>query len=59
MEVDVSLVTRPDVQNAELNAIAKLAETGYSSKGAAIIITHSPCIHCAHLIQKCGPPDVY
>ena len=59
MEVDGRLVTRPEVQHAELNAIAKLAENGYSSKGAAIFITHSPCIHCALLIQKCGITDVY
>ena len=26
---------------------------------AAIFITHSPCIHCALLIQKCGITDVY
>ena len=37
----------------------KLAENGYSSKGASIFITHSPCIHCALLIQKCGITDVY
>ena len=54
MEVNGELVTRPEVQHAELNAIAKLAENGYSSKGASIFITHSPCIHCALLIQKCG-----
>ena len=52
MEVDGKLVTRPEVQHAELNAIAKLAENGYSSKDAAIFITHSPCIHCALLIQN-------
>ena len=59
MEVDGKLVTRPEVQHAELNAIAKLAENGYSSKGASISITHSPCIHCALLIQKCGITEVY
>lgn len=59
MEVNGQLVTRPEVQHAELNAIAKLAENGYSSKGAAIFITHSPCIHCALLIQKCGITEVY
>ena len=59
MEVNGELVTRPEVQHAELNAIAKLAENGYSSKGASIFITHSPCIHCALLIQKCGITDVY
>ncbi|MDO5531698.1 dCMP deaminase family protein [Sutterella sp.] len=59
MEVDGKLVTRPEVQHAELNAIAKLAENGYSSKGASIFITHSPCIHCALLIQKCGISQVF
>ena len=47
------------MQHAELNAIAKLAENGYSSKGASIFITHSPCIHCALLIQKCGITEVF
>ena len=59
MEVDGKLVTRPEVQHAELNAIAKLAENGYSSKGASIFISHSPCIHCSLLIQKCGITHVY
>ena len=59
MEVDGKLVTRPEVQHAELNAIAKLAYNGYSSKGASIFITHSPCIHCSLLIQKCGIEAVY
>ena len=48
-----------EVQHAELNAIAKLAYNGYCSKDAAIFITHSPCIHCALLIQKCGISHVY
>ena len=59
MEVDGKLVTRPEVQHAELNAIAKLAENGYSSKGASIFISHSPCIYCSLLIQKCGITHVY
>lgn len=59
MEVDGKLVTRPEVQHAELNAIAKLAQNGYSSQDASIFITHSPCIHCALLIQKCGITSVY
>ena len=59
MKVDGKLVTRPEVQHAELNAIAKLAENGYSSKGASIFISHSPCIHCSLLIQKCGITHVY
>lgn len=38
---------------------AKLAQNGYSSNGAKIFITHSPCIHCSLLIQKCGINEVY
>ena len=37
----------------------KLAQNGYSSNGAKIFITHSPCIHCSLLIQKCGINEVY
>jgi dCMP deaminase len=59
MEVNGQLVTRPEVQHAELNAIAKLCQNGYSSEGASIFISHSPCIHCALLIQKCGIREVY
>ena len=40
-EIDGKLVTRKEVQHAELNAIAKLAYNGYSSHGASIYITHS------------------
>ena len=59
IEVDGKLVTRPEVQHAELNAISKLAYNGYSSHGASIYITHSPCMHCSLLIQKCGIEAVY
>jgi dCMP deaminase len=59
MEVNGEMVTRPEVQHAELNAIAKLCQNGYSSEGASIFISHSPCIHCALLIQKCGIREVY
>lgn len=58
-EVDGKLVTRPEVQHAELNAIAKLAYNGYSSDGASIFISHSPCINCALLIRACGIRSVY
>ena len=59
IEVDGKLVTRPEVQHAELNAIAKLCQNGYSSQDASIFISHSPCIHCSLLIQKCGIKAVY
>lgn len=58
-EIDGKLVTKPEVQHAELNAIAKLAQNGYSSDGAKIFISHSPCLHCSLLIQKCGIKEAY
>ena len=42
MEVDGKLVTRPEVQHAELNAIAKLAENGYSPKMLRFLLRTAP-----------------
>ncbi len=41
-EVDGKLITKPEVQHAELNAIAKLAQNGYSSEGAKIFYYSQP-----------------
>ena len=53
------LVTKPEVLHAESNAIAKLAKSPISGKGATIFITHAPCIHCAKLIHQAGITTVY
>ena len=50
---------RSYAKRLKVGCVAKLAENGYSSKDAAIFITHSPCIHCALLIQKCGISQVF
>lgn len=53
------LVTKPEVIHAEGNAIAKLASSNESGKGATMYITHSPCIECAKLIYSSGISHVY
>ena len=51
--------TKPEVIHAESNAISKLARGTESGEGAAIFITHSPCIDCAKLIYQSGIATVY
>lgn len=53
------LKTKPEVLHAETNAIAKLAKSTESGDGAAMFITHSPCIECAKLIYQSGIKTVY
>ena len=53
------LKTKPEVLHAESNAIAKLARSIESGLGAAIFITHSPCLECAKLIYQSGIQQVY
>lgn len=51
--------TLSEVIHAEMNAIAKLAKTGISGDGAAMFITHAPCIACAKAIYGAGIKFVY
>ena len=51
--------TKPEVIHAESNAISKLARGTESGEGAAIFITHSPCVECAKLIYQSGITTVY
>jgi dCMP deaminase len=54
------LVTKPEVLHAETNAIAKLAASTESGKGAALFIYPcSPCMECAKLIYQSGINEVY
>ena len=53
------LETKPEVLHAETNAIAKLAKSNESGDGAAMFITHSPCLDCAKLIFQSGIKSVY
>ena len=53
------LKTKPEVLHAETNAIAKVARSTNSSDGAAMFITHAPCLDCAKLIHQSGIKSVF
>jgi dCMP deaminase len=53
------LKTRPEVIHAEANAIAKLAKGVESGEGAAMFLTHAPCLDCAKQIYTAGIKTVY
>ena len=53
------LNSKPEVLHAEANAITKLARSSESGDGAAIFVTHAPCIDCAKLIYQSGIDTVY
>jgi dCMP deaminase len=55
----ISYVTKPEVIHAEINAIAKVAASNDSTKGATIFITHAPCADCAKMIIASGIETVY
>jgi len=49
-----SLVTKPEVIHAEMNAIMKAAKEGRSTKDAWMFITHAPCVECSKLVAAAG-----
>jgi dCMP deaminase len=51
--------TKPEVLHAEANALMKLCRSTESSDGAALYVTHFPCIECAKLIYQSGIKEVY
>ena len=53
------LTTKPEVLHAEANALMKLCQSTESSKGAALFVTHTPCMECAKLIYQAGISQVY
>ena len=55
----VTLKTRPEVIHAESNAVSKLARCTESGLGAAMFVTHAPCMECAKLIYQSGIASVY
>ena len=57
--VEPMLITRDEVLHAETNAIAKLAMSHESGKGAALFTTHAPCLQCSKLIYQSGIEAVY
>ena len=58
-ECEINGVTKSEVLHAETNAIAKVAQSTESSKGATLFCTHAPCIDCAKLIFQSGINTLY
>lgn len=55
----VTTKTKPEVIHAEANAIAKLARGTESGGGAAMFLTHAPCVDCAKQMYTAGIKQVY
>jgi len=55
----VTLKTKPEVMHAETNSISKIARSTNSSDGAALFVTHAPCLDCAKIIHQAGINSVY
>jgi dCMP deaminase len=53
-EVEGKLVSKSEVLHAESNAILKAAKMGFSTDGATMYLTLSPCKDCAKLILQSG-----
>jgi dCMP deaminase len=53
------LVTKPEVNHAEANALDKLCKTTGNSDGADIFLTHAPCLECAKRIFNVGIKNVF
>lgn len=51
---DGSLITRPDVRHAEINALNKLHRSSETAKGAVMFCTHAACVPCAMDIVHAG-----
>ena len=58
-ECETNNRTKAEVLHAETNAIAKVAQSTESSKGATLFCTHTPCLECAKLIHQAGISSVY
>jgi len=51
--------SKKEVLHAETNAIAKVARSTNSTEGAALFVTHAPCLDCAKIIHQAGIKEVY
>ena len=56
---DSSGLTLPTTIHAELNAIAKAAKLGHSTKDSILFVTLSPCVNCAVLLLQSGISRIY
>ena len=58
-DCEVNNKTKPEVLHAEMNALAKMAQSSESCKDATLFCTHMPCMECAKLIHQSGINTVY
>lgn len=56
---DGSLISKPEVIHAEMNAMMKCAKSGRALQGATLYLTNSPCSECAKNIIASGIVAVY
>ena len=56
---DASGNTTEVVLHAEINCLNKLRKINETAVGAILLITHAPCIRCAHEILDSGVVQVY
>lgn len=47
------------VYHAETSAVARIAASTQTSRGASLFVTTSPCMDCAKLIAQCGIKEVF
>jgi dCMP deaminase len=57
--VDGVLVTKPEVQHAELNMFMKMLKSGISPKGGSLYVTLCPCLTCSKLVSGSGVKEVF
>lgn len=50
----MSIVTKPTVLHAEMNAVIKAAKTGNSVQDSTLYVTLAPCIECSKYILQSG-----
>ncbi len=51
---DHGVLTNPEVQHAERNALDNCTKHGISTNGATLYVTHAPCLECAKSIVATG-----
>lgn len=51
---EIDNITKSEVLHAETNALAKCCKSSYSSEGATMYVTLSPCFECAKIIIQAG-----
>ena len=56
---DASGATHEAVLHAEINCLNKLRKINETAKDSILLITHSPCLRCAHEILDAGVDTVY